>query len=523
MPMWREIVTTAVVGTERGKWVPPIASGPVGELLAELGARAPEEALLGAAGLVSLYRTAGFELRRDEQPLVSVCEPDVLLCCNAEAGQHLEWMLGGTFKEVLPEWLDAVYKSGQLVLYKYLPQLLERGCGDRSLRTLIAQVIGNRGRWLSLQNEKWKWASGHNDDAEWETGTFEERLYLLTSLRGNEPARARSLLESTWKTEAVKDRLAFLDAFAAGLDSGDEQFLNDALTDRTIDVRRLAVKMLLRLPSSKLRGRFVDCISRLISYRKPLLGKARIDVNLPADMEEWHKENIPEFEPEPQLNIPKGLGEKGWRLMQLVGAVPVSEWNAKFDRKPDDLIEAVFQSEWKTALLAGLIRSAKSNRDNDWIDAILRQYQLKPDNFEAAIGDPFELASYLPSQRIEKLIEQTLSQNKGSLDFNHPAFRLLLNHRSCWSSNLSWVVLKRLKRRVGEKGTNPQVEWQTRAAIKQFALYISPEVSVEVIDGWPVESENWAQWQAAIDEFQTAVQFRADMLRAINKTEKVPL
>src|SRR5260370_12914115 len=155
MPMWREIVTTAVVGTERGKWVPPIASGPVGGHLAELGARAPEEALLGAAGLVSLFRTAGFELRRDEQPLVSVCEPDVLLCCSAEAGQHLEWMLGGTIKEVLPEWLDAVCKSGQLVPYKYLPLLLERGCGDRSLRTLIAQVIGNRGRWLSLQNEKW--------------------------------------------------------------------------------------------------------------------------------------------------------------------------------------------------------------------------------------------------------------------------------------------------------------------------------------------------------------------------------
>jgi hypothetical protein len=183
----------------------------------------------------------------------------------------------------------------------------------------------------------------------------------------------------------------------------------------------------------------------------------------------------------------------------------------------------VFQSEWKTAVLGGFIRSAKSNRDNDWIEAILRQYQHRPDNFEAAIGDPFALASYLPPQRIEKLIEQTLSQNKGSLDFSHPAFRLLLNHRSCWSSNLSWVVLKRLKRRAGEKGTNPQVEWQTRAAIKQFALYISPEVSGEVIDGWPVESENWGQWQAAIDEFQTAVQFRADMLRAINETEKVPL
>jgi len=240
-------------------------------------------------------------------------------------------------------------------------------------------------------------------------------------------------------------------------------------------------------------------------------------------MDAWHKENIPEFEPEPQIHALKGLGDKGWRLLQLVGAVPVSEWSAKWDRKPDDLIEAAFQSEWKTAVLGGFIRSAKSNRNNDWIEAILRQYQLRPDNFEATSGDPYALASYLPSQRIEKLIEQALSQNKQPLEFNHPAFRLLLNHRSCWSSNLSRVVLKRLKRRAGEKGTNLQVEWQTKTAIKQFALYIAPEVSDEVIDGWPVESENWGQWQAAIDEFQTAVQFRADMLRAINKTEKVPL
>jgi hypothetical protein len=523
MPMWREIVTTAVVGTERGKWVPPIASGPVGEHLVELGARDPEEALLGAAGLVSLYRIAGLQLRTDEQPSVSICEPDVLVCCSAEAGQHLEWMLGGSVKEALPDWLNAVYKSGQLVPYKYLPRLLERGCGDRSLRTPITQVIGNRGRWLALQNESWKWGSGRNDDAEWETGTLEERLYLLTRLRETTPVRARSLLESTWKTEGAKDRLKFLDTFAAGLNPGDEQFLTVALTDRSIEVRRLALSLLLRLPSSELRRRFVNSVGQLITYRKPLLGKARLDVNLPADMDEWHKENIPEFEPEPHLNASAIVGEKGWRLMKLVGAMPVSEWNAKFDRKPDDLIEAAFHSEWKTALLAGFISSAKINRDNDWIEAILRQYQLSPDKFEAAIGNPFELASQLPSQRIEKLIEQALSHNKVQFDSTNPAFQLLINHRSCWSSDLSKVVLNRLKRRVGESGTNMPVVWQTRSALKQFALYIAPEVSSEVIDGWPVESEKWGEWQTAIDEFQTAVQFRADMLRAINKTEKVPL
>jgi len=57
--------------------------------------------------------------------------------------------------------------------------------------------------------------------------------------------------------------------------------------------------------------------------------------------------------------------------------------SAKWDRKPDDLIEAAFQANGRRQFWR-LYQMAKSNRDNDWIEAILSNIS-QPDNLKRQV------------------------------------------------------------------------------------------------------------------------------------------
>ncbi|HYN88251.1 MAG TPA: hypothetical protein VER55_06965, partial [Ardenticatenaceae bacterium] len=59
MSAWQELVSAAVMGTERQPFSPPRLGGSLGQLLGQLDTAEPEGALLGTAALFSLYRHAG--------------------------------------------------------------------------------------------------------------------------------------------------------------------------------------------------------------------------------------------------------------------------------------------------------------------------------------------------------------------------------------------------------------------------------------------------------------------------------
>ncbi|PWS44049.1 hypothetical protein DKT74_13390, partial [Streptomyces sp. ZEA17I] len=123
--------------------------------------------------------------------------------------------------------------------------------------------------WLAALNPEWKFAlrgsaagapTPDTGDPEavrrlWEEGLFAERVALLDAVRAQDPAAALALLTTTWSTERAEDRLMFLDALRAGLGAGDEEFLEQALTDRSRNVRATAAELLSALPSSAFAGR----------------------------------------------------------------------------------------------------------------------------------------------------------------------------------------------------------------------------------------------------------------------------
>ena len=513
MTIWQEILATAVVGTERQELSLPLEKDEIGRVLSGLDVSDREGALLRAAAVVSLYRRSGFRPLADAHSPAEVCEKEETEACSSEASQHLALMLAGEFKEALPEWLTALGSARRRVPEEHLPALLDKGQTEQGLRPLILPVIGSRGRWLASQNSAWQWAAARDESEVWETGSRDERLFLLRQLRAADPTRARELLSATWNAEAAKDRQTFLETFISRMSDTDEPFLSEALRDRSAEVRRTAGELLLRLPSSRLRRRVSERVSALLSYQRPKLGKAKLEVSLPDDVESWQKEGGLDLEVPPAGTTQKSLGKKGWWLLHAVSWVHPSTWCRAWNKKPAEVLEAARNSEWKEALLKGLVKAASRFADVEWIEAILTDRQIREENTQEANANYTELAPRLPAERLEALILKELSGGKNGFRIEQPALSLLLEHRRQWSDDLSRAVAACVKERISNARKNDLLEWQIKSALKQFALYSSPARCDELTTDWPADSEGW--WRGAVEDFQSCLRFRRDMLRAM--------
>lgn len=247
--MWKEIVKTAIIGTERQPLALPQSTNATGTLLAQLDPNDRERTLLSAAALVLLHTQAGRVAATSAQPTMPQCEAENLLPCSPQSAQHLSMMLNGQYKEVLPEWLTALGARQRRAPEEYLPTLLDTGRMQSALRPLLAPVLGKRGVWLAQHNPEWSYVANTTDDSAWETGNRAARLAFLQKLRTGDPAQARELLSATWQQETPEERAAFIEALRMNLSLADEPFLENALDDRRKEVRKVAVELLASLPA----------------------------------------------------------------------------------------------------------------------------------------------------------------------------------------------------------------------------------------------------------------------------------
>ena len=512
MQTWDDILATAVVGTEQRELKLAAREDDLGRLLAQIGDTDREGWLLSAASVVGLYRNAGVAPPLDTQPLPEASDQDEAIRASRASGQHLALMLEGEFRDVLPEWLAAMKSAGKRVAEEHLPALLDLGRDEAPLRGTILPVLGQRGEWLAAQHPEWVYATRRDEKDVWETGTREERLLLLANLRTVDPTKARELLATTWSQESAKDRAAFLEKFATAINSSDEPFLNEAFHDRSVDVRRVARTLLADLPSEFSR-RLKDLANQVLSFKKSLIGKARIEVALPEDPIAWLKANDVEIDSPPR-NASKSMGPKGWALKEMISLVPIAHWTELWKKTPIEIIRAGNESEWRESFVLGFLLAARRDRDPEWIEALISFTFNDPQQPQMP-----DLAAYLPAARLEALILHSLKSESAELNDTHPAYRLLMAHRSAWSDQLSRAVMNSVKKRIN-RGKDNISDWQTKATLKLYARYVSPALYDELASGWPTESESWSNWSKGIDAFQSLLAFRRDMHRAISEKEQ---
>ncbi|MEV5351598.1 DUF5691 domain-containing protein [Streptomyces sp. NPDC052693] len=385
---WEGLVTTALLGTDRRT---PPGTAP--------GQDAPV-ALLDAAAVETVRRRAGLRPARAAQrprPAPEDRRPPL----PAAAARRLAMLLAdrpgtsgggrrGTapdLMELLPQWLAAANARGFAPPPQVLPALLDAARGRTDLRPAALEFAGPRALWLARLNPDWRFAlraapgggaalpRPEDDDTTrrlWEEGLFAERVALLSALRSREPAAARELLASTWTTERAEDRLMFLDSLRTGLGPDDEPFLEQALDDRSRNVRATAAELLSALPGSALAARMAVRATACVAIDHTGTGRT-VGTPAPVIAVEAPHECDPGMERDGVVpKAPAGRGERSWWFGQLVEAAPLGTWSRRLGgRTPREIVALPVADDWQGELHAAWCRAAVRQGDAEWSRALL--------------------------------------------------------------------------------------------------------------------------------------------------------
>ncbi|MDX2525659.1 DUF5691 domain-containing protein [Streptomyces europaeiscabiei] len=383
---WEELVTTALLGTDRRAPTVPVP-----------GREAPV-ALLDAAAVETVRRRAGIRpVRAAARP--EPVAPDRRPPLPPAATRRLTTLLAdrpgggggrrGTapdLMELLPQWLALANAHGYAPPPQALPALLDAARGRTDLRPAVLAFAGARALWLARLNTDWRFAlraapgGGASlpgpDESErvrrlWREGLFAERVALLTAIRARDAAPARELLSATWSTERAEDRLMFLDTLRAGLEAADEPFLEAALDDRSRNVRATAAELLSALPGSMLAGRMAKRATACVAVDRT--GSTSAAAGTPTLVVEAPHECDPGMERDGVLpKAPAGRGERSWWLGQLVEAAPLGAWSRRFGgRTPEEIVALPVADDWQGELHGAWCRAAVRQRDPGWSQALL--------------------------------------------------------------------------------------------------------------------------------------------------------
>ncbi|MER5435629.1 DUF5691 domain-containing protein [Streptomyces sp. NPDC002588] len=378
---WEELVTAALLGTDR-RTPPEVAPG-----------RSAPAALLDAAAAETVRRRAGVRPGRaaprphpapaDPRPALPAAAArrlGLLLADRGSSGAGGRRSTAPDLMELLPQWLAAANARGFAAPPESLPALLDAARGRTDLRPAALKFAGPRGLWLAELNRDWRFAlrAAPGGDASlprpeetdrvdklWQEGLFAERVALLASLRARVPDAARELLASTWPAERAEDRLMFLDSLRTGLGGRDEPFLEQALDDRSRNVRATAAELLSSLPESALAARMAvragACVAVDHTRDTPTLV-----VEAPHECDAaMERDGV-------APKAPSGRGERSWWLGQLVEAAPLTAWPARLGgRTPEQIVALPVADDWLGELHAAWCRAAARQRNPAWSRALL--------------------------------------------------------------------------------------------------------------------------------------------------------
>ena len=373
----------ALVGTARLTAVPATGT-PMDDLVADVEGLAPERRVLLSAGMLSIFRRAGY-IPPTAASLPAPAPAERLPPCSQGAARVLGDVFIDGRLELLPEACVLLTSAGQRLPFPLLVDCLD--LRDSGHREAVRPVLGERGVWLAQQRAAWEWARArvaHEPDLDeltriWEEGRSDDRLTALARLRHLDAAGARDVLSSSWKQEPSEFRLSVLAVLAARLSKDDEDFLQTALRDRAGAVRLAAASLLARLPDSTLAARAIARADAFLDIARTQPSgvwdrmKARVSrddqqltiVARPPERfdPEWESDGI-------SAKPPKGVGERAHWLMQALAFVNPAHWSERASATPFELTRAAWRGEWGAAVLIGWSRAALLHDAKDWIVAL---------------------------------------------------------------------------------------------------------------------------------------------------------
>lgn len=364
---WDDVVTSALLGTDRRMLDPGLLPGEVGRLGAELPASDAPGRLLGAAALWTVAARAGSALASPAVAPPEPSPPETGRVAGPAARARLDGLLSradGEGATLLTHWLRAAAERGLVAPPACLPGLLELARTQRRYADGVRAVLGARGRWLAAQRADWADALGETPEA-----------------------------PSDQTRETAADRARRLRASA----TQDEATLEAALADRSVEVRTVAVDLLGRLPDSAFTRDVVLRAAPALRIERQRLRRTLV-VTLPdAD--------VPVRKPDPFPATPTGTGRGAWLLQNLIGATPLDHWERATGTTPQDLVDLPVADDLHPAVRAGWLQAAARQGNRPWARALLA----------ASPFDRFLLDVLPEDERVHRLLAALRASDHASL------------------------------------------------------------------------------------------------------------
>ncbi|MFF0053778.1 DUF5691 domain-containing protein [Streptomyces microflavus] len=523
---WEELVTSALLGTDRR---PPVAPG----------GRVPADgpvALLDAVALHTVRRRAGLlpavPAARPE-PTPHDPRPQLPEAARHRLAQLLADRAAPTasgrrgaapdLTELIPQWLATANRQGFRAPAALVPPLLDAARARTDLRPQALAFAGPLGLWLAALNPEWKFAlrgsAGGSlvpdtSDPEavrrlWEEGLFAERIALLDAVRAREPGAALALLTTTWPTERAEDRLMFLDSLRTGLGAGDEEFLEQALADRSRNVRATAAELLSALPSSAFAGRMAARATSCVNPDRTGAGSgagASIAVEAPHECDAGMQRDGVAAVP------PTGRGERSWWLVQLVEATPLGVWQEQFGGRPaEEIVALPVADDWAGELHAAWCRAAVRQRHPEWARALLGAASAPPAGSPgpASIAERSKLLAILSEAERADWVAEFIAAHGLS-----EAFQLLGVCTVPWAGPLGRAVVDALD--IARDGGSYPWSFSGVMGLAERCLDPAEADRLEVLTATPDEQEDASPgaggyWSEAFQRLVSTLRLRAAM------------
>jgi hypothetical protein len=394
------------------------------------------------------------------------CPVDPTAVANTNAAAILSRLLNDPDEGLIEEWATLARKRSLRVPDPMVTDLIDWWARQPRRSEAVFGVMGERGKWLAPLNPDWRKPVAlsevpANAESLWHTGSGAERSALLTTIRRVDPARALTLVQSTWSSDGADERRRFIEALGDGATMADEPFLESALDDRAKSVRRSAADVLRTITGSRLRQRLTLVARDIIKVekKKGLLKRGvKITLERPGEFDKaWERDGVEE-------QPPQGTGKRTWWAGQILAGAELSVWIEHSGLDPSGVIDSIEDDDAGDALIA-LLKAVVLTRDAQWAGPIAKAVLARNPK------QVFELTSLWPLLSPEdqaSMAESIIQAPKPRL---HDVLGALSTLPGPWPVELSTKVLMLLQKHAGPKKPDA---WLLMGPIDTIVRQISP-------------------------------------------------
>jgi hypothetical protein len=205
------------------------------------------------------------------------------------------------------------------------------------------------------------------------------------------------------------------------------------------------------------------------------------------------------------------VGERAYWLLQQLNRIPPRVWAEHWAAEPQEIVTAAFQTkEWKDLLVQALILATVRHGDQTWAEAFLSLGLATLTNYA-----PDSLVRILPPERRDRLVTTSLTSRPESLYTDDLPLAILWTLRKPWPQEVCRAVLRSMAHQIKKAPKNGN--WQISQSIATFAFSMTPSILSEAESILTTTEQTSNNLKEAVDDFLATLQFRRDMLQALNE------